>query len=199
MFLFCKALRGSVAKVCCKLHPVQLFELLIAAPVRDTLGDTMFKPSARRVRAALLATTAIALTPAIAAAADEADVAEVVVVARPILDAQAAAIAQQRDADNIVSIVAADAVGRFPDQSAAAALSRVPGVAIERDQGQERYVQLRGAPTGHVVNIREVRLAAGAEFIVMICGDIMTMPGLPKTPASDNIDIDDSGKIVGLF
>ena len=59
--------------------------------------------------------------------------------------------------------------------------------------------KLRGAPTGHIVNIREVRLNAGAEFIVMICGDIMTMPGLPKVPSSVNIDVDDSGKIVGLF
>jgi len=59
--------------------------------------------------------------------------------------------------------------------------------------------KLRGAPSHHVVNVREVRLAAGAEFIVMICGDIMTMPGLPKVPAADSIDIDSSGKIVGLF
>ena len=59
--------------------------------------------------------------------------------------------------------------------------------------------KLRGAPSHHVVNVREVRLAAGAEFIVMICGDIMTMPGLPKVPAADSIDIDASGKIVGLF
>jgi formate--tetrahydrofolate ligase len=59
--------------------------------------------------------------------------------------------------------------------------------------------KLRGAPSNHVVNVREVRLAAGAEFIVMICGDIMTMPGLPKVPAADSIDIDASGKIVGLF
>ncbi|MBX5459863.1 MAG: formate--tetrahydrofolate ligase [Steroidobacteraceae bacterium] len=59
--------------------------------------------------------------------------------------------------------------------------------------------KLLGAPSGHVVNIREVRLAAGAEFIVMICGDIMTMPGLPKVPAANNIDVDESGKIVGLF
>jgi formate--tetrahydrofolate ligase len=57
----------------------------------------------------------------------------------------------------------------------------------------------RGAPTGHVVDIREVRLAAGAEFIVMICGDIMTMPGLPKVPSSHAIDIDDKGRVVGLF
>jgi formate--tetrahydrofolate ligase len=59
--------------------------------------------------------------------------------------------------------------------------------------------QLRGAPSGHVVNIREVRLAAGAEFIVMICGDIMTMPGLPKVPSAVAIDVTDDGKITGLF
>jgi len=59
--------------------------------------------------------------------------------------------------------------------------------------------KLRGAPSGHVVNIREVRLAAGAEFIVMICGDIMTMPGLPVTPASNNIDLDANGNVVGMF
>ena len=59
--------------------------------------------------------------------------------------------------------------------------------------------KLLGAPSGHVVNIREVRLAAGAEFVVMICGDIMTMPGLPKVPAANSIDVDDNGKISGLF
>ena len=58
---------------------------------------------------------------------------------------------------------------------------------------------LRGAPTDHVIPIREVRLAAGAEFIVMVCGDIMTMPGLPKIPAAEKIDIDTDGNIVGLF
>ena len=59
--------------------------------------------------------------------------------------------------------------------------------------------RLRAAPSGHVVNVREVRLAAGAEFVVMICGDIMTMPGLPREPASARIDIDDDGRISGLF
>jgi formate--tetrahydrofolate ligase len=58
---------------------------------------------------------------------------------------------------------------------------------------------LRGAPSGHVVNVREVKLAAGAQFIVMICGDIMTMPGLPKVPSAEKIDVDDNGKIIGLF
>jgi formate--tetrahydrofolate ligase len=59
--------------------------------------------------------------------------------------------------------------------------------------------KLRGAPSGHSVDIREVRLAAGARFVVMICGDIMTMPGLPAAPAANTIDVDDEGRIVGLF
>jgi formate--tetrahydrofolate ligase len=58
--------------------------------------------------------------------------------------------------------------------------------------------QLRGAPTGHVFNVRDVYLNAGAGFMVVLSGEIMTMPGLPKKPASDNIDIDADGNIVGL-
>tara|TARA_B100001287_G_C22685690_1_gene533428 strand:- start:2566 stop:4239 length:1674 start_codon:yes stop_codon:yes gene_type:complete len=58
---------------------------------------------------------------------------------------------------------------------------------------------LRGAPSNHDIAIREVRLAAGAEFIVMVCGDIMTMPGLPKVPAAEKIDLDADGNITGLF
>ena len=58
--------------------------------------------------------------------------------------------------------------------------------------------KLRGAPSNHVINVREVRLAAGAQFVVMVCGDIMTMPGLPKVPSADKIDLID-GKVVGLF
>ena len=57
----------------------------------------------------------------------------------------------------------------------------------------------RGAPSGHIVNVREVRLSAGAEFIVAVCGDIMTMPGLPKIPSAEKIDLDENGKVVGLF
>jgi len=59
--------------------------------------------------------------------------------------------------------------------------------------------KLRGAPAHHVVNIREVRLAAGAEFVIMICGDIMTMPGLPRVPAANSIDVGADGRITGLF
>jgi formate--tetrahydrofolate ligase len=57
---------------------------------------------------------------------------------------------------------------------------------------------LVGAPSGHTVNVREVRLAAGAGFVVLVTGDVMTMPGLPRVPASEHIDIDEDGRIVGL-
>jgi formate--tetrahydrofolate ligase len=57
----------------------------------------------------------------------------------------------------------------------------------------------KGAPSDHVVTVREVRLSAGAEFVVAICGDIMTMPGLPRVPAANNIEVDAEGRITGLF
>ncbi|MBN9669910.1 formate--tetrahydrofolate ligase [Roseibium aggregatum] len=58
---------------------------------------------------------------------------------------------------------------------------------------------LRGAPTGHSVPVREVRLSAGAGFVVAICGEIMTMPGLPRVPSANHIRLDESGQIEGLF
>ena len=57
----------------------------------------------------------------------------------------------------------------------------------------------KGVPLGHTIPVREVRLSAGAEFIVVICGDIMTMPGLPRVPAANNIELDSKGRITGLF
>ena len=57
----------------------------------------------------------------------------------------------------------------------------------------------RGAPTGHIVPVRELRLSAGAEFVVVVTGDVMTMPGLPKVPSADSICLDDRGQIQGLF
>ena len=59
--------------------------------------------------------------------------------------------------------------------------------------------KLKGAPSGHEIPIREVRLSSGAEFIVVICGSIMTMPGLPKIPAADSIKLNKKGEIEGLF
>ena len=86
------------------------------------------------------------------------------------------------------------------EQLAGRRLRPLPGV-----RGQDAVLVLdrpascAARPAGHMVNIREVRLAAGAEFVVMVCGDIMTMPGLPKVPAAARIDIDDDGRISGLF
>jgi formate--tetrahydrofolate ligase len=57
----------------------------------------------------------------------------------------------------------------------------------------------KGAPSHHVVPVREVRLSAGAGFIVVICGEIMTMPGLPRIPAAESIRLDAEGNVVGLF
>jgi formate--tetrahydrofolate ligase len=59
--------------------------------------------------------------------------------------------------------------------------------------------EIKGAPVDHVIPVREVRLSAGAEFVVAICGEIMTMPGLPRVPAANHIDVADDGRIVGLF
>lgn len=71
---------------------------------------------------------------------------EMLVSGTPIKDSQAESILRQREATNVVNIIAADDIGRFPDNTAAAALARLPAVAVQRDQGQERYIQVRGAP-----------------------------------------------------
>jgi TonB-dependent receptor len=101
--------------------------------------------------AALFLQSSGALAQAAAAhASDEAGGAaedgEGIVVTGSILSAQQDSIRAKRQADNLTDVAAADAVGRFPDQNAAAALSRLPAVAVQRDQGQERYIQVRGAP-----------------------------------------------------
>ena len=89
--------------------------------------------------------------------------------------------------------------GPRADQAAAGCRLRpLPGVRREDPVLLLDRPGALGAPSGHTVNIREVKLAAGAEFIVMICGDIMTMPGLPKVPSAAKIDIDDNGKVLGL-
>jgi TonB-dependent receptor len=100
------------------------------------------------VRAVLFASVATAaFAPALAHAEDAvADDANEIVVTGSIVESQAASVEAKREALNLVDVAAADAVGRFPDQNSAAALSRLPAVAVQRDQGQERYIQLRGAP-----------------------------------------------------
>jgi formate--tetrahydrofolate ligase len=77
--------------------------------------------------------------------------------------------------------------------------SKLPVCIAKTQYSFSTNPDLKGAPVDHVIPVREVRLSAGAEFVVAICGDIMTMPGLPKVPAADSIDVSADGKIVGLF
>ncbi|WP_250459096.1 TonB-dependent receptor [Microbulbifer litoralis] len=102
-----------------------------------------------RSRRPLLISLSLAgmISPAIAQQGGEsAAVEEVLVTASPIRDSQKAAIDAKRDAYNTVDVISADTIGRFPDQNLADSLGRVPGLAIERDQGQARYINFRGAP-----------------------------------------------------
>ncbi len=91
--------------------------------------------------AALSASTALAADEEAAPA-----VSELVITGRPIADSEAASLMLQKESPSVVSILSADAVGRFPDQNIAFAIGRLPGIAVQRDQGQARYVNLRGAP-----------------------------------------------------
>ena len=79
-----------------------------------------------------------------------------------------------------------------------AGYGRLPVCIAKTQYSLSTDAQLRGAPRGHVLQVREVRLAAGAGFVVAICGDIMTMPGLPQTPAAERMALDADGRIVGL-
>ncbi|KRE16881.1 formate--tetrahydrofolate ligase [Bosea sp. Root381] len=81
----------------------------------------------------------------------------------------------------------------------AAGHGRLPVCVAKTQYSFSADPNLRGAPSGHVVSVRELRLSAGAGFAVAICGDIMTMPGLPRVPAAERIHIDGQGRIEGLF
>ena len=77
---------------------------------------------------------------------------------------------------------------------------RIPQVCIAKTQMSfSTDPTNRGAPSGHTVEVREVRICAGAGFVVAVCGDIMTMPGLPKAPSAETIDVSAEGVISGLF
>ncbi|HEX5281036.1 MAG TPA: formate--tetrahydrofolate ligase [Micropepsaceae bacterium] len=77
--------------------------------------------------------------------------------------------------------------------------SRFPVCIAKTQYSFSTNPDAKGAPTDHIINVREVRLSAGAEFVVAVCGEIMTMPGLPKVPSAEAIDVGPDGKIVGLF
>lgn len=106
------------------------------------LKSKLLFSSAACVSCMLVGVPAFAQTPS--AAEDGSEI--IVTASRPIAESEAAALVIQRNSDSLVSVVASDAVGRLPDQNVAQAASRLPGVAVERDQGQGRYINLRGSP-----------------------------------------------------
>ena len=91
------------------------------------------------------------------------------------------------------------AAKKMLDDLAAMGYGELPVCIAKTQYSFSDNVKLTGAPTGFKMNVREVRLSAGAGFVVVICGSIMTMPGLPKHPASMDIDVDAEGRITGLF
>lgn len=159
-----------------------------------------------RSRAALMAGVSLlaSLMAGAVQAADEAaaaDVDELVVVGRPIAESEAAALQIQKESTSLVSVIAADSVGRLPDQNVAFAIGRLPGVAIERDQGQARYVNLRGArinwttlsfdglsvvsPEGRASRFDNIPSALAAQIIV----NKAVTPDMPGDTVAGNVNI----------
>ena len=91
------------------------------------------------------------------------------------------------------------AVRRTLDQYVQEGYGDLPVCIAKTQYSLSSDPSLRGAPVGHELTVRDVRLSAGAGFIVVICGDIMTMPGLPRDPAAHRIDVQADGTISGLF
>ncbi|MFY8076081.1 MAG: TonB-dependent receptor plug domain-containing protein, partial [Sphingorhabdus lacus] len=112
-----------------------------------TFASVRLLKASMLVSAAIVAFSAQAVAAQEAPPADAADEGEAIVVtgSRPIAESEAAALQVQRNSDSLVTVVASDSVGRLPDQNIAQATGRLPGVAVERDQGQARYISLRGA------------------------------------------------------
>jgi formate--tetrahydrofolate ligase len=96
-------------------------------------------------------------------------------------------------------VIADQKIGEQIERLQADGYGRFPVCVAKTQYSFSTDKNLRGAPVNHPIHVREVRLSAGAEFVVMICGDIMTMPGLPKVPSARLIDIDEHGKVSGLF
>lgn len=114
----------------------------------QTFASVRLLKASMLVSAAFVAFSAQTVAAQEAPPADAADEGEAIVVtgSRPIAESEAAALQVQRNSDSLVTVVASDSVGRLPDQNIAQATGRLPGVAVERDQGQARYISLRGAP-----------------------------------------------------
>lgn len=135
------------------------------------------------------------------AAAEDAGNEIIVTGSRPIAESEAAALEVQKKSDSLVAVAAADAIGRLPDQNIAQAASRLPGIAIERDQGQARYISLRGAPNywttlsfdGIIVVSPEGRDARYDSIPSAIASQIVVAkavtPDMPGETVSGNVNI----------
>jgi TonB-dependent receptor len=126
---------------------------------------------------------------------------EVVITGRPIAESQAAALQIQKESPSLVSVIAADAVGRLPDQNIAFAIGRLPGVAVQRDQGQARYVNLRGSkinwttisfdgltivsPEGRDSRLDNIPSALASQIIVTKA----VTPDMPGETIAGNVDV----------
>ncbi len=127
-----------------KLSWVALYSKQVNSPCRASPVKTI--NALRCITTAAVSLTVPLPTTVYAQSTDDNAIDTVTVTATPIRDSQLAAIQAKRNADNVVDIIAADTIGRFPDQNLADSLGRVPGLAIERDQGQARFINFRGAP-----------------------------------------------------
>ncbi len=145
---------------------------------------------------------ALAAGPALAQAVDSVEAEEIVVVgSRPIRESEEAALRVQRESPSLVSVVAADGIGRLPDQNVGQAIARLPGIAIENDQGQGRYISIRGAPNrwstlafdglnvvspeGRVTRYDSVPAAIASQIIV----NKAVTPAMPGETIAGNVDI----------
>lgn len=143
-----------------------------------------------RLRFALLAASALACAPVLAETADTSETEEaveaiddeiIVTGARPIRESEKAALQIQKNSDALVSVLSADAAGRLPDQNIAQAISRLPGIGIQRDQGQARFVNLRGAP------LNWTTISFDGIFIVSPEGRAARFDSIPSAIASQVI------------
>jgi TonB-dependent receptor len=155
----------------------------------------------RRVLLASAASCVVAGPVAAQTAAEAPAVEELVITGRPIAESQAAALQIQKESDSLVSVIAADAVGRLPDQNIAFAIGRLPGVAVQRDQGQARYVNLRGSkinwatvsfdglsivsPEGRDSRFDNIPSALASQIVVTKA----VTPDMPGETIAGNVDI----------
>ncbi|QGY80823.1 TonB-dependent receptor [Sphingorhabdus lacus] len=168
-----------------------------------TFASVRLLKASMLVSAAIVAFSAQTVAAQEAPPADAADEGEAIVVtgSRPIAESEAAALQVQRNSDSLVTVVASDSVGRLPDQNIAQATGRLPGVAVERDQGQARYISLRGAPNywttlsfdginvvspeGRDVRFDSIPSALAAQIIVSKA----VTPDMPGETISGNVNI----------